>query len=63
MMKAMEKRQEARKNQEKTCLLYTSKGQASVKGLYLGKYYVKEITPPTGYLAEDVYKRQHQHLP
>lgn len=28
------------------------KGQASVKGLYLGKYYVKEITPPTGYLAD-----------
>ena len=28
------------------------KGQASVDGLYLGKYYVKEITPPTGYLAD-----------
>lgn len=28
------------------------KGQASVNGLYLGKYYVKEITPPTGYLAD-----------
>ena len=28
------------------------KGQASVKGLYLGKYYIKEITPPTGYLAD-----------
>ena len=28
------------------------KGQSSVKGLYLGKYYVKEITPPTGYLAD-----------
>lgn len=28
------------------------KGQSSVNGLYLGKYYVKEITPPTGYLAD-----------
>ena len=28
------------------------KGQSSVDGLYLGKYYVKEITPPTGYLAD-----------
>ena len=28
------------------------KGQASVNGLYLGKYYFKEITPPTGYLAD-----------
>lgn len=28
------------------------KGQACVDGLYLGKYYVKEITPPTGYLAD-----------
>ena len=25
-------------------------GQASVDGLYLGNYYVKEITPPTGYI-------------
>ena len=28
------------------------KGQASVNGLYLGKYYIKEITPPTGYLED-----------
>lgn len=28
-------------------------GQASVDGLYLGNYYVKEITPPTGYLADE----------
>ena len=28
-------------------------GQASVSGLYLGSYYVKEITPPTGYLADE----------
>ena len=28
-------------------------GQASISGLYLGSYYVKEITPPTGYLADE----------
>ncbi|MCB7508474.1 LPXTG cell wall anchor domain-containing protein [Blautia sp. MSK20_18] len=28
------------------------KGQVSVNGLYLGKYYIKEITPPTGYLED-----------
>ena len=28
------------------------KGQSSVNGLYLGKYYVKEITPPIGYLTD-----------
>jgi LPXTG-motif cell wall-anchored protein len=28
------------------------KGKASVDGLYLGKYYIKELTPPTGYLAD-----------
>ena len=28
-------------------------GQASVSGLYLGSYYMKEITPPTGYLADE----------
>ena len=28
------------------------KGDASVEDLYLGKYYVKEITPPTGYLID-----------
>mgnify|MGYP000674063951 FL=1 len=28
-------------------------GQASVSGLYLGSYYVKEITSPTGYLADE----------
>ena len=35
-----------------TSLTTDDKGQASVNGLYLGKYYVKEITPPTGYLAD-----------
>lgn len=29
------------------------KGDASVEDLYLGKYYVKEITPPTGYLLDE----------
>lgn len=29
------------------------KGEASVENLYLGKYFVKEITPPTGYLADE----------
>lgn len=28
-------------------------GKASVSDLYLGKYYVKEITPPTGYLLDE----------
>lgn len=29
------------------------KGDASVEDLYLGKYYVKEITPPVGYLIDE----------
>lgn len=29
------------------------KGMASVEDLYLGKYFVKEITPPVGYLADE----------
>lgn len=28
-------------------------GKASVSGLYLGKYYVKEISPPEGYLLDE----------
>lgn len=28
-------------------------GKASIDGLYLGKYYVKEITPPKGYLLDN----------
>ena len=28
-------------------------GNASVSGLYLGKYYVKEITPPAGYVLDE----------
>lgn len=39
---------------EKVATLTTdAKGKASVENLYLGKYYVKEITPPTGYLADE----------
>ena len=39
---------------EQVAVLTTDKnGQASVNGLYLGNYYVKEITPPTGYLADE----------
>lgn len=30
-----------------------AEGKASVDDLYLGKYYVKEITPPTGYLLDE----------
>ena len=29
-----------------------AEGKASVENLYLGSYYVKEITPPAGYLAD-----------
>lgn len=29
-----------------------AKGNASVQGLYLGKYYVKELTPPVGYVLD-----------
>lgn len=28
-------------------------GKAEIKDLYLGEYFVKEITPPTGYLADE----------
>ena len=39
---------------EQVATLTTDKnGQASVNGLYLGNYYVKEITSPTGYLADE----------
>ena len=29
-----------------------TEGNAEVADLYLGKYYVKELTPPVGYLAD-----------
>lgn len=39
---------------EKVTTLTTDEhGKASVENLYLGSYYVKEITPPTGYLADE----------
>ncbi|XBX09623.1 SpaA isopeptide-forming pilin-related protein [Enterocloster clostridioformis] len=38
---------------EKVATLTTdAEGKASVENLYLGNYYVKEITPPTGYLTD-----------
>ncbi len=36
-----------------TTLTVDAKGDASVEDLYLGKYYVKELTPPVGYLADE----------
>lgn len=36
-----------------TTLTVDAKGNASVEDLYLGKYYVKELTPPAGYLADE----------
>ena len=39
---------------DRVATLTTDKeGKASIENLYLGKYYVKEITPPTGYLADE----------
>lgn len=39
---------------EKVATLTTdAEGKASVENLYLGNYYVKEITPPTGYLTDE----------
>jgi uncharacterized surface anchored protein len=39
---------------EKVATLTTDEnGEASVENLYLGKYYVKEITPSLGYLADE----------
>lgn len=35
-----------------TTLKTDKNGQAAVSDLYLGKYYVKEITPPVGYLID-----------
>ena len=36
-----------------TTLTVDAKGNTSVEDLYLGKYYVKELTPPVGYLADE----------
>lgn len=39
---------------ERVATLKTDKeGKASVEKLYLGKYYIKEITPPEGYLLDE----------
>ena len=36
-----------------TTLTTDEKGKASVDNLYLGSYFIKEITPPVGYLADE----------
>ena len=42
------------KKDEQVATLTTDKeGKASVRNLYLGKYYLKEITPPVGYLLDE----------
>lgn len=42
------------KKDEQVAILTTDKaGKASVSNLYLGKYYLKEITPPVGYLLDE----------
>lgn len=42
------------KKGEQVATLTTDKeGKASVSNLYLGKYYLKEITPPVGYLLDE----------
>ena len=42
------------KKDEQVATLTTGKeGKASVSNLYLGKYYLKEITPPVGYLLDE----------
>lgn len=35
-----------------TSMTVDEQGNAEAKGLYLGKYYVKELTPPEGYLPD-----------
>ena len=42
------------KKDEQVATLTTDKeGKASVSNLYIGKYYLKEITPPVGYLLDE----------
>ena len=42
------------KKDEQVATLTTDKeGKANVSNLYLGKYYLKEITPPVGYLLDE----------
>lgn len=41
-----------KKGTQITSLITDKNGQASVSNLYLGKYYLKELTPPAGYLLD-----------
>lgn len=41
-----------KKGTQITSLTTDKNGQASVSNLYLGKYYLKELTPPVGYLLD-----------
>ena len=42
-----------KKNEQVATLTTDNAGKASVSNLYLGKYYLKEITPPVGYLLDE----------
>lgn len=42
-----------KKNEQVATLTTDKEGKASVSNLYLGKYYLKEITPPVGYLLDE----------
>lgn len=41
------------KDEQVATLKTDDKGKAEVKDLYLGSYYIKEITPPAGYLLDE----------
>ena len=42
-----------KKDEQVATLMTDKEGKASVGNLYLGKYYLKEITPPVGYLLDE----------
>lgn len=42
-----------KKNEQVATLTTDKAGKASISNLYLGKYYLKEITPPVGYLLDE----------
>ena len=42
-----------KKDEQIATLTTDNAGKASVSNLYLGKYYLKEITPPVGYLLDE----------
>lgn len=42
-----------KKDEQVAILTIDKEGKASVSNLYLGKYYLKEITPPVGYLLDE----------